>query len=1529
MIRPKAHLPLHPLRHQLLAIVLAWLTLAAGLPMNTFSSPLPAISRVRFASSLAAPLPMSAALPPDPAPVPAPPPLPSPQPTPATPPNDEEARKWGEITVGQPKIWQYERVNSLLDGLLRDVEGISTSDLVGLDPNTPNGAAVKFVQSMLEIGVQYNQGAAVTNKIAMQNYATAQNVASAQIQANSAYLQQLNQQRDTLSKQLADAMELNRGLQTQLATTLLDPTSADYKALAARQQAAANEVTSLQSDLTSVNSQITAASTTTMPAAPNLTSTTGGTAPESPNTFSSFLGNLPPDLTKNIVSQLQSPSLPATKRMDNFITLLYERLAREISVLQDDVMRDPDNVPFLVQFDVGLYPGVRAKDHVGVVEFTMNCEGCKVYSIYPGQSSYNLANYEGASKRYSFWGNLATLVGLGVTADYRRQSDTLHGDLIQSVYISGFQEGAETFDRTHERKTQRFGWYYGAAPFERLVTPGIRSTFAVISVPRSLLKTCLASDPPKAFWLCGNGLQGQTDEFSAIKLMLRMTAHGDWMRRDDPFYQQKDSLPNSLPSSLRTGASWFTGTSLNLKKSGNLRISKDLAVVLPGTDSINDIPTVVLTERNRLHVTGLEYSPVYLPPPNDTKLAPATPAPGPGTTQASAAGTGPGNSSVMITSGGTANVSSSGTGGSTATATVSLPPVATPSPNSASPPTGDALTGCKQYECSALLVRLAEPIDPNLAVSVKGIPLRRVRDWRGRATSILPPVQSTSDMTPLPAGGVTSATLPPRSENAASSALLEADRLGPDTWMEVDSHRLLINVSKNLAGTSDFPTIQIIDPTKRTFFLPDNLDQGFSEITMNDFHLPVRDERQLRSYIAGRFRVEGDVPRMEQHLKPSGPYAYGTFLPLFLPQRDSQKIDAYLGESGVQILVSLVKDPLTSISQPPLNKHTWLPSRIQVILEDGDLDLAWSLSCYVQGPDLVCDVPWKEIQTSYVIVSELCGYGGGGQNCPSISKVSDHISSLQIWVEQYDPDSATNNSFFTREPAKLGRYPMGPYNNPDVPDKGFRSWYFDSTGQYFTKAVGCNYPEFMYDTEVTILGRHIPYEQSVRPFSSFPVDRRENLDCESFTIPTVALTHQEIALEYKGSNDPESLSASRFQPYYDTPNVTPHMPTVKNMSAERHLRADSWTVNMPVGRVDCDDMLDVLDQASKLTAKWKVGGLSLAVRKIGDPPGQECGSNWDEESKIGQITLEMKAERSDLSDLPLRRQIRILRGPNLNWVGTLPDLQSMLLPRTLSVVNMGGNQFALEGEHAGEIDAVYILGPGNIPNPILAASSEQIALVTLADANSAQADSSSTPPPSPSGKPTITDVVPDAGPIGSEVQIQGSNFGSKPGTVTFPSDVVAKVEPNCWTDSLIKVIVPKGTAKSEYEKPFITINGINYAGDDAQFRVSGPEKNPPTTLKCSPQNGGSSPKPATGPKPGIYTVVPLINTQLDPKMSPNYLRLDVLDLSGKPLTFTVPEPPKDTGNTPKGVDSPTTTLTISKKTTVTPPPSTSNTKPSQ
>jgi hypothetical protein len=162
----------------------------------------------------------------------------------------EQADDWGIITVAQPKIWQFERVSALLDGLLRDVEGVSLADLTQLDPNAQNAAAVKFVQSALEVGVQYDQAAAVTNSINRGNYQLQSGAMQKRFEADNAYVDLLVQQRNAQTGQLLSA---------QNTVNTLQPLADAGTATPAQQTqltAAKSQVTSLTTSLGTINDSI-------------------------------------------------------------------------------------------------------------------------------------------------------------------------------------------------------------------------------------------------------------------------------------------------------------------------------------------------------------------------------------------------------------------------------------------------------------------------------------------------------------------------------------------------------------------------------------------------------------------------------------------------------------------------------------------------------------------------------------------------------------------------------------------------------------------------------------------------------------------------------------------------------------------------------------------------------------------------------------------------------------------------------------------------------------------------------------------------------------------------------------------------------------------------------------------------------------------------------------------------------------------------------------------------------------------------
>src|SRR5262249_14104142 len=225
-------------------------------------------------------------------------------------------------------------------------------------------------------------------------------------------------------------------------------------------------------------------------------------------------------------------------------------------------------------------------------------------------------------------------------------------------------------------------------------------------------------------------------------------------------------------------------------------------------------------------------------------------------------------------------------------------------------------------------ITLDVPIDPNLVISINGRPLQRVRDWRGRATSVLPPVQSLSDVP----------TTNNTAHGVATRSLLEVDTLQANSWFAVNSHNLIVNVSRTLAGDEDFPIIQISDPGKQPLVLPNDLDRGFSELIINAFRLIPRTEPQIKQRIGVRLashtsfltppnkpaenqgknpatttnQDEGDLrSRREQSNRDEftpesgnepplagGPYPASTFIPLFLAEPTARVLYPFIGRTA-------------------------------------------------------------------------------------------------------------------------------------------------------------------------------------------------------------------------------------------------------------------------------------------------------------------------------------------------------------------------------------------------------------------------------------------------------------------------------------------------------------------------------------------------------------------------------------------------------------------------------------------------------
>jgi len=1113
------------------------------------------------------------------------------------------ADELGDISIAQPKIWQFERMSALLDGLLRDIEGVSLGDLTQLNPNQQNAAALTFVQSALEVGVQYDQAAAVNAANTLNEYNAIHQSQIQQLNAYNNYMQTLTAERNRLAAQNSAAtntVDILTALQAEGPPLTPDQ---DKKLLQAQ-----TLQSSTQTALDNINKQITSAGAApTLTAPPTVTGTSvqgpasGSSMSSSLMGFSDVLKALPQGVQNNLSNSLQSPTFPASKQLDNFITLLYERLAQQISAMQDDLTRDPENVPFFMQFDVGLYPSKRAKEHVARVEFNLDCPGCKVYALYPGQSAYNLANFTGSSKRNSFWGNILTLFGLGISGSYRRQVDTLQGGLVQSVYTAGFQNGTlpdkyllkdQSMNSSSEipanKAEQSFGWYYGAAPLERFVSPGIRRTFALVTVPRQLIEDA-------------------SDQFGEANACIPFRINGSWVNRNDPLRQDHSvSIVGEL-AKLAASPAYFSypvtmdHSGDNVQSEADLRfdttvITRKTSVKLPGPSE--ELSLVALREPKKLHVLRMEYNTVFeestgSPPAGSIQT----------TTQSTVQTSGPAASqnSAQTTTTTTAVGNSSATGAAT-------------------PGGGQGPLACPKGQCATVLIKLDRPIDPNLVVTVRGVPLKRVRDWRGRATSVLPPAQSGTDLV----AGSNGAPNPLMNQVMTSRGLTESDHFGANTWIALNSHELLINVSVDVATDEDFPVIQLADPGT-TLVLPYDVDSSITQLIVNGFRLRPQTAADIQKSIATKsWSLASDgtksiTKRREDTPISSGPYAFSTYAPLFSPEPVPRSIFAFVGEVG-DLLIGFLPAGTGPCGGERTSCVSWKEGQVQVILEDRDLDFAWSLTCDAQSDLLACTLPRDQIASAYFNLLRACKMQGdcpnrdegmrplrrsqaltrtSGANLTDLSSKTvkptvkewneAFVTTLQVWVEQFDPDG--RDAIYSPTPVRVDFLPVSDdYYSGDNQKPFFRDWHFLRASPNRTWIEECSFQPLKGEVgtdglRVALLGGRLPFSLDALQIDKDVADT-EKAGCASRAMPTDFLSkfHRgQIVLVAQFSPVPGidpvratlTVPGYRVGPLFEKPLIAlPASPS--GSAAGKSPSEKTWKLSFPVSQTTCADNIDFL-----------------------------------------------------------------------------------------------------------------------------------------------------------------------------------------------------------------------------------------------------------------------------------------------------------------------------------------------------------------
>ena len=345
-----------------------------------------------------------------------------------------------DVTVSV-RVWPYSRIYPLLDGLFQDVAATQIKSL-SLDPNAANGTNLDALQQVLQVQAQFSATAGIQNSLAAQQASAAS--ANALLQA-----QLINRQSQLIQSQLIAQNQVNVAQKAVDTLTSNGASASDLGAAKLQLQLATDNLNSITTQLSDVKSQLSSVSTPSF-SAPN--PTPAATPPTLPSSLSG-----PANVPSNF-----SPNFPATKQMDNQMTLLWERLARLVYTLNQTAAAGDY---YLIQIDTGIVP-VKRKHKMLVTHYRLSCGD--VVDIYPRSAAVNIINEKYRESRLGLAG-LFSFLSWGFNASYNRDHLQITQMLSQSSYITGYGVGA-----------QDFGWAYGLTLGEDTISPGTRGTFVLV-----------------------------------------------------------------------------------------------------------------------------------------------------------------------------------------------------------------------------------------------------------------------------------------------------------------------------------------------------------------------------------------------------------------------------------------------------------------------------------------------------------------------------------------------------------------------------------------------------------------------------------------------------------------------------------------------------------------------------------------------------------------------------------------------------------------------------------------------------------------------------------------------------------------------------------------------------------------------------------------------------------------------------------------------------------------------------------------
>lgn len=266
----------------------------------------------------------------------------------------EAQRQEMTITIGKPNIWSLGQAHYLLANMRNTNRGLKVASPGELNPNSINGARLDVLRTLLGIEAQFSMPQALQNTVAQQ-----------QFQADFARKQSAIARLDELSGEQLKVIREISDLDIELAKLGPQPPEDQRVAETERRrqeltQGRAAKVVlrdAIAGQITTVGTQANAAATLN-----NLQTAMPLGTPSTPSLPAEGIGDIKELITKMLNGGI--PDADASQKLDNYVDMQYEVIAKQLTLLRDEV--GPDERLVFLELPSSLYTVPKRDDDQAV-----------------------------------------------------------------------------------------------------------------------------------------------------------------------------------------------------------------------------------------------------------------------------------------------------------------------------------------------------------------------------------------------------------------------------------------------------------------------------------------------------------------------------------------------------------------------------------------------------------------------------------------------------------------------------------------------------------------------------------------------------------------------------------------------------------------------------------------------------------------------------------------------------------------------------------------------------------------------------------------------------------------------------------------------------------------------------------------------------------------------------------------------------------------------------------------------------------